>query len=151
MCLWQCFHYCCMPKPWDIIVQKSLGPTWFYTIFANFALQYFFVFVKTVQLRFYSPTKAKSYEQIGPILIIIGPSTVLAICANPILQTFFVMRHHRFRNYVQMGECPSSLSPKIESLIQNTHTLREATPKLSPGSKGHCPNRGRVSTLARMV
>ena len=30
-------------------------------------------------------------------------------------------------------------------------SVREAPPKLSPGSKGHCPNRGGVSTLARMV
>ena len=29
--------------------------------------------------------------------------------------------------------------------------LREAPPKLSPGSKGHCPNGEGVSTLARMV
>ena len=32
-----------------------------------------------------------------------------------------------------------------------TRTLREAPPKMSPGSKGHCPKRGGVSTLARMV
>ena len=51
---------------------------------------------------------------------------------------------------VMIGKDSAQLC-QINLIQYGVAAFREAPPKLSPGSNGHCPNGAGVSTLARMV